>query len=73
MAGTGIPGTDAYDDNAAEVNTLYPDLDRYSLFAYADYDVTDELTVFAQYLHGHNAHLPVQRSARRLRRAADRA
>jgi outer membrane receptor protein involved in Fe transport len=36
MAGTGIPTTDAYDDNISEVNTLYPDLDRYSLFGYID-------------------------------------
>ena len=41
MAGTGIPGTAAYSDNAREVLTLYPDLDRYSLFGYVDYDVTD--------------------------------
>ena len=52
MAGTGIPDTATYDDNASEVNSLYPDLDRYSLFAYADFDVTDDLNVFAQYLHG---------------------
>src|SRR6185503_1308648 len=52
MAGTGIPATATYDDNASEVNTLYPDLDRYSLFGYVDFDVTDNFTVFAQYLHG---------------------
>lgn len=52
MAGDGIPDTAAYSDNASEVNTLYPDLDRYSLFAYADFELTDSLTVFAQYLHG---------------------
>ena len=31
---------------------LYPDLNRYSVFAYADFEVSDNLTVFAQYLHG---------------------
>lgn len=51
-AGTGIPGTDAYDDNNEEVASLYPDLERYSAFLYADYDLTDNLTVFGQYLHG---------------------
>src|SRR5690606_36292128 len=40
------------DDLGAEVYTLYPDLDRYSLFAYADYDVADGFKVFGQYLHG---------------------
>ena len=52
MAGTGIPSTATYSDNASERLTLYPELDRYSLFGYVDYDLTDELTVFAQYLHG---------------------
>jgi iron complex outermembrane receptor protein len=52
MAGTGIPGTATYQGNETEVNSLYPDLDRYSLFAYADFDVTEDLTVFAQFLHG---------------------
>jgi iron complex outermembrane receptor protein len=52
MAGTGIPDSATYDDNGTEVFTLYPDLDRYSVFAYADFDVSDNLTVFAQYLHG---------------------
>jgi outer membrane receptor protein involved in Fe transport len=42
------------DDLGAEINTLYPDTDRYSVFAYADYDVTDDLTVFAQYVRGYN-------------------
>ncbi len=52
MAGSGIPGTATYEGNETEVNSLYPDLDRYSLFGYVDFDVTDELTLFAQYLHG---------------------
>jgi outer membrane receptor protein involved in Fe transport len=51
-AGTGIPGTAAYSDNNSEVASLYPDLERYSAFVYADYDLTDNLTVFGQYLHG---------------------
>ncbi len=40
------------DDLGAEAPSLYPDLQRYSVFAYADYDVSDNLSVFAQYLHG---------------------
>ncbi len=40
------------DDLGAEVASLYPDLDRYSIFAYADYELTDNFTVFGQYLHG---------------------
>ena len=40
------------DDLGAEAPSLYPDLQRYSIFAYADYDVNDNLSVFAQYLHG---------------------
>lgn len=40
------------DDLGAEVNTLYPDLERYSVFAYADYEVGTNLKVFAQYIHG---------------------
>lgn len=51
-AGTGIPNTPAYQDNGTEVANLYPDLERYSVFAYADFEVTDNFSVFAQYLHG---------------------
>jgi len=40
------------DDLGAEVTSLYPDLDRYSAFAYADYEVTDSVKVFAQFLRG---------------------
>lgn len=40
------------DDLGAEAPSLYPDLDRYSVFAYADYDVADNFTIFGQYLHG---------------------
>ena len=39
------------EDLAAEVSSLVPDLDRYSVFAYADYDVTDNVKVFGQYIH----------------------
>ncbi len=42
------------DDLGAEVFTLWPDTKRYSAFAYADYDVTDSLTFFAQYVRGEN-------------------
>ena len=40
------------DDLGGEVFTLYPDLERYSAFAYADYDLIDGFKVFGQYLHG---------------------
>ncbi|MCL6251298.1 TonB-dependent receptor plug domain-containing protein [Altererythrobacter sp. KTW20L] len=40
------------DDLGAEVQSLYPDLERYSVFTYADYDLTDDFKVFGQYLHG---------------------
>jgi len=39
---------------AGEVFTLWPDTDRYSIFGYADYELTDNLTVFAQYVRGRN-------------------
>lgn len=42
------------DDLGAEVNTLYPDTDRYSVFAYADYDLTGDVKVFGQYVRGYN-------------------
>ncbi|MCP5145307.1 MAG: TonB-dependent receptor [Gammaproteobacteria bacterium] len=34
--------------------TLYPDNARDSIFAYLDYDLTDDLTVFGQYIRGSN-------------------
>lgn len=40
------------DDLGADFRTLYPDLTRQSFFAYADYDVTSNLNVYAQYIHG---------------------
>jgi outer membrane receptor protein involved in Fe transport len=42
------------DDLGAEVNTLWPDTNRYSAFAYADYDFSDSFTVFGQYVRGYN-------------------
>jgi iron complex outermembrane receptor protein len=51
-AGTGIPNTATYQGNGVESANIYPDLQRYSLFGYADFEVTDNFTVFAQYLHG---------------------
>jgi outer membrane receptor protein involved in Fe transport len=38
----------------SEVFTIWPDTDRYSAFAYADYDVTDNFTVFGQFVQGYN-------------------
>lgn len=43
------------DDLGAEVNTLYPDLERYSLFGYADYELSDNLKVFGQFIHGRSS------------------
>jgi iron complex outermembrane receptor protein len=39
----------------AERNTLYPDLTRHSAFAYGDYQLTDGLTIFAQYINGYDS------------------
>lgn len=40
------------DINCGEVCNVFPDTDRYSLFAYADYEVANNITVFAQYMRG---------------------
>ena len=37
-----------------EVFTLWPDTERYSLFAYADYELSSNVTVFAQFVRGWN-------------------
>ena len=42
------------EDLNGEVFTLWPDTDRYSVFAYGDYELTDNLTVFGQYMRGYN-------------------
>jgi outer membrane receptor protein involved in Fe transport len=42
------------DDLGAEVQTIYPDVDRNSEFVYLDYDFTDNLKVFAQGIRGQN-------------------
>ncbi|MBN9504425.1 MAG: TonB-dependent receptor [Altererythrobacter sp.] len=42
------------DDLNGEAFTLYPDTDRYSIFAYGDYEVSDNVTLFAQYMRGYN-------------------
>ncbi|MEO6041572.1 MAG: TonB-dependent receptor [Croceibacterium sp.] len=42
------------DDLNAELFTLYPETDRYSAFAYADYELSNNFTVFAQYMRGYN-------------------
>ena len=56
QAGYGVPPArtagGGNDDLGSEVASLYPDLDRYSLFAYADYELDDGFKIFAQYLHG---------------------
>lgn len=45
-------GNSSGDNLDGEVSTLYPDLDRYSIYGYADFEVSDNLLVFAQFLHG---------------------
>ncbi|WP_159793647.1 TonB-dependent receptor domain-containing protein [Croceibacterium salegens] len=40
------------DINCGEVCNVWPDTDRYSVFAYADYDLTSNLKIFAQYMRG---------------------
>ena len=45
-------GNPALDDLGGEVSTLYPDIDRYSIYAYADYELSENFLVFGQYLHG---------------------
>ncbi len=42
------------DINCGEVCNVWPDTDRYSLFAYGDYELTDNLMVFAQYTRGYS-------------------
>jgi len=34
--------------------TIFPDAERNSIYAYADYELTDNLTVYAQYMRGQN-------------------
>jgi outer membrane receptor protein involved in Fe transport len=50
---SGGSGDDLQGD-PSEVWTVWPDTDRYSIFAYADYDLTDNFKVFGQYLRGWN-------------------
>lgn len=38
----------------SEVFTIWPDTDRYSIYAYLDYEVSDGVTLFAQYMRGYN-------------------
>jgi iron complex outermembrane receptor protein len=52
-AGRTVNGPSAQDLNS-ELFTLYPDTDRWSVYAYGDYDLTDHVKVFAQYMHGYN-------------------
>lgn len=40
------------DINCSEVCNVWPETDRYSLFGYADYELTDNLLVFVQYMRG---------------------
>jgi outer membrane receptor protein involved in Fe transport len=40
------------DINCGEICNVWPDTDRYSIFAYADYELSDNFLVFAQYMRG---------------------
>lgn len=42
------------DDLGAEVNYLIPDSQRFSLFGYGEFEATDQLKLFAQYMYGNN-------------------
>lgn len=42
------------DDLGAEVDTLMPDVERDSLFAYFDFDLSDRLTIYGQAIRGSN-------------------
>ena len=42
------------DDINSQGTTVWPDTDRYSLFAYADYEVSSGIKLFGQYIRGHN-------------------
>ena len=43
------------DDFSLERFTLYPDLKRNSVFAYVDYELNKDFTLFAQYIRGENS------------------
>jgi outer membrane receptor protein involved in Fe transport len=47
-----IVGGGSGDDLGAQVANLYPDVKRWSGFAYADYEFTPNVTGFLQYMHG---------------------
>jgi outer membrane receptor protein involved in Fe transport len=48
-----ITGGGSGDDvGAGDVNTIQPDFERSSLFAYADYEVLDNVKLFAQFIRG---------------------
>lgn len=42
------------DINCGEICNVWPDTDRYSIFSYADYEVSDNFLVFAQYTRGYS-------------------
>jgi iron complex outermembrane receptor protein len=37
-----------------DLYTIYPDAERNSIYAYADYEIADNVTIFAQYMRGQN-------------------
>jgi len=45
-------GGSGVDLGGSEVNTIQPDFQRSSIFAYGDYDLTDNFKLFAQYIRG---------------------
>ncbi len=40
------------EDLGSEAFSLFPDMERYSVYGYADYDISPDVTLFAQYIHG---------------------
>ena len=45
-------GPSGDDINCGEICNVWPETDRYSVFAYADYELTDNLKVFGQFMRG---------------------
>ena len=55
-------GGSGEDIGGSEPTTIYPKLSRKNGFAYADYALTKDLTVFAQYMHGETTDFALNRA-----------
>jgi len=49
-----ITGGGSGDYIGRDLYTLYPDTERNSIYAFADYEIADGVTIFAQYMRGQN-------------------